>query len=107
MNTGKTHFSIGNSAAKGKLGKKHKLTLFREKLGIKNIEDLKDDVLNVWTELLYSNELENRKYAVKEISKYIFSTQKAVEPVNKGVTISDLLNYAKDKEEKNNTGVKI
>ena len=51
MNTGATHFKSGNNVAKAKAGKKHRLTVLREKLGVKNIEDLKEDVLNVWLEL--------------------------------------------------------
>lgn len=57
-------------------GQKQRRTIVKEKLGVNNIEDLKDDVLRVWTELLQSTNEDNRKFASKEISKYVFSTKK-------------------------------
>lgn len=61
-----------------KKGKKHARTIIREKLGIKNIEDLKNIVLENWKELVTSPNIEHRIIATKEISKYIFATKKEV-----------------------------
>lgn len=63
----------------GKKGKKtgpKRKTIIKNSLSIKTIEELKDDVLKVWKELIESGNEENKKFAAKEISKYVFATKK-------------------------------
>ena len=59
-------------------GIKNKSTVIKEKLGIQNIEDLKEDVLKVWYELITSTNPDDKKFASKEISKYVFPTKKDI-----------------------------
>ncbi len=73
-----TKFQPGNQHGKNNLGKKHKKTIMRERIGIDNIEQLAPAVIEIWIELLESNIKDDRKFASKEISKYIFSVKKEV-----------------------------
>lgn len=98
MNTGVTHFKKGNAIARAKAGKKHKRTLLREKLGIERLEDLRYSVLNVWTELLNSRSMENRKFAAKELSRYLFS-MKVENEVNKFFSWEETLKRVKKRQE--------
>jgi len=82
-------FQVGNTIAKGKTGKKHKVTIIREKLGLENIEDLKIDVLNTWYDILHSNDRNERGFAVKELSKYLFVRSKEI--AEKPFTIADFI----------------
>lgn len=93
-------FQIGNKAAAGKAGKKHKTTVLREKLGIENIEDLKVDVLNVWYDFLHSGNNIEKGFAAKELSKYLFS--KRQEFSQKPSSIAELIQKCvrEEKEER-------
>ena len=51
-------------------GSKHKSTLIREK--ILNLDDFKEPLMDVWNEFLYSEDKDDRKFASKEIPKYVF-----------------------------------
>ena len=69
------------ASAAGKKSRKHgknKSTIVKERLDPKNIEDLKEDVLKVWKEFIKSLDIDDRKFASKEISKYIFPTKKDI-----------------------------
>jgi len=69
MNTGRTHFEKGNRAASNKKGKQHKSTLIKINLQ-ERIGDLDNLLYNIAIELLNSRNIENRKYAWKELLKY-------------------------------------
>jgi len=60
---------IGGLKNKGRLKNK---TLIKEKLGLDNIEDMKEDVIRVWHECINSNNSKDKQFAAKEMSKYIF-----------------------------------
>ena len=89
MNTGKTRFQAGNQMAKLKAGKQHKTTVVKEKLGLKNLQELEADLINTWYELLHSKNKNDKRFAVKEISKYVFPVKKEVS--HTGFTIEDYI----------------
>jgi len=72
----KYQFKKGNKIASQNKGKKQKRTILKEKLGLDNIEDLKEDVIKVWQELITSKDKKLKGFAAKEISKYIFSQKR-------------------------------
>ncbi len=76
--TDKGKFKTGNTTAKHKAGKKHKRTLIKEKLGLNNLQDLEQDLINGWYELLNSNSKTDKRFALKEISRYVFPVKKEV-----------------------------
>lgn len=71
-------FKPGNKVAKHKTGKKHKATLIKEKLGINNLNDLEKDLLKAWYEMLHSKCKTDKRFALKEISRYVFPIKKEV-----------------------------
>ena len=78
MNTGLTHFKKGNIKAKGKQGKKHKSTLIKEKLGLKNLYELEQDLIKGWFEMLHSKSKADKRFALKEISRYVFPIKREI-----------------------------
>lgn len=78
MNTGLTHFKKGNIKAKGKQGKKHKSTLIKEKLGLNNLYELEQDLIKAWYEMLHSTNKTDKRFALKEISRYVFPVKKEI-----------------------------
>ena len=73
---GKILFQKGNKAAENKRGKKHKSTLLKEKLGVNNIGDLREDSLKVFKEMLNDKDKLKRFLAAKEIARYIFAQKR-------------------------------
>jgi len=59
-------------AGKNRKGIKHKNTRLRKILGIANIEDLKYDILIVWENLIKYGTKTEKRFAAKELSKYLF-----------------------------------
>jgi hypothetical protein len=78
MNTGTTHFKKGNRTAAAKQGRKHKSTLIKAKLGINNLHDLEQDLIKSWYEMLHSKCKTDKRFALKEISRYVFPMKKEV-----------------------------
>jgi hypothetical protein len=79
MNTNpKSKFSKENQPPNENKRKKKRKTIVKEQLGLKNIDDLKDDVLMIWKELVRKGTKEEKKYAAKEISKYLFAQKKEI-----------------------------
>lgn len=76
--TEKGKFQLGNTIAKHKSGKKHKSTLLKEKLGINNLYDLEKDLIKGWYELLHSSNKTDKRFALKEISRYVFPVRKEI-----------------------------
>jgi len=76
--TDKGKFQIGNTIAKHKTGRKHKKTLIKEKLGLNNLQDLELDLVKGWYELLYSKSKTDKRFALKEISRYVFPVKKEI-----------------------------
>jgi hypothetical protein len=95
MNTGLTHFKKGNNKAKGKQGKKHKSTLIKEKLGLKNLYELEQDLIKAWYEMLHSTNKTDKRFALKEISRYVFPVKKEIS----GSVIFDPIEAKKQIEE--------
>lgn len=69
-------FVKGNTEASKKKGKRHKSTIIKEVIGLRNIEDLKPEVLKVWEAFIKSKDKKAQGYAAKEISKYIFAQKR-------------------------------
>lgn len=69
MNTGLTHFKEGNTIAKGKAGKKHLKTLFRENLQ-NSIEGFDITLYDLCYEFLKDKNKAVRFSAWKELLKY-------------------------------------
>lgn len=65
-------FQKGNKVACIQKGTKKKQTIIKEQLGLDNIEDLREDSLKVFKEMLSDKDKVKRFLAAKEISKYIF-----------------------------------
>ncbi len=81
-------FEKGNRKAAGrKPGVKNKKTKVKEALGLKNIEDLKDKVLQNWFEFIADGNKQIRLIATKEISKYLWATKKEL---NMGLNETEL-----------------
>ncbi len=81
-------FEKGHKKAKGRIaGVKNKKTKIKEALGISNIEDLKEKVLQNWFEFIEDGNKQIRLIATKEISKYLWATKKEV---NMGLNESEL-----------------
>jgi len=81
-------FSKGHKKIAGaKKGTKYKKTKIKEALGISNIEDLKEKVLQNWFEFIEDGNKQIRLIATKEISKYLWATKKEV---NMGLNESEL-----------------
>jgi len=76
--TDKGKFQIGNSIAKHKTGKKHKATLIKEKLGLNNLYELEQDLIKAWYEMLHSTNKTDKRFALKEISRYVFPVKKEI-----------------------------
>jgi hypothetical protein len=70
-----------------KKGSKDKKVLIKQALGISNIEDLKEKVLQNWFEFIEDGNKQIRLIATKEISKYLWATKKEV---NMGLNESEL-----------------
>ena len=51
-------------------------TIIKEKLGLNNIEDMKNDVLNVWKLLIAKGTKKEKAFAAKEMSKYLFAQKR-------------------------------
>lgn len=51
---------------------KGKRTKIVEALGLDNLDSLKPEVFQVWKKLLKSKTKDDRKFAVREISKYVY-----------------------------------
>jgi ParB-like chromosome segregation protein Spo0J len=62
----------GKKGGLNKRGKKHKTTIVREKLEIKEIDDLKETVLKNFQEFANGNDESLKLIASKELAKYIF-----------------------------------
>lgn len=81
-------FDKGHKKVGGKVkGSKHKTTKVKEALGLKNIEDLKEKVLQNWFEFIADGNKQIRLIATKEISKYLWATKKEV---NMGLNETEL-----------------
>ncbi len=78
MNTGKTRFQKGNQTAKLKAGRQHAKTIIKEKLGLNNLQEFEGDLLQGWHEMLHSKNINNKRFALKEISRYVFAVKKEV-----------------------------
>ena len=70
-----------------KKGSKDKKVIIKQALGISNIEDLKEKVLQNWFEFIEDGNKQIRLIATKEISKYLWATKKEV---NMGLNESEL-----------------
>lgn len=66
---------------KGRLkkGHKHKTTIVKEKFEVKEIEDLKQRVLDNFSELSKDKDKQIRILASKELAKYIFPQKRQVD----------------------------
>lgn len=53
-------------------GIKHRNTIIKEKLEIREIDDLKETVLKNFKEFSESEDKRDREFATKEIAKYVF-----------------------------------
>ena len=86
----KGQFVTGNKSGQGKKGTKHDRTKMKEmvteiyKSGIggvefKSIKNVERQVIAIWAVQLFFGNWDEMKTAAKEISKYLFPTQKAVD----------------------------
>ncbi len=69
------------AAAKKKIGKhwKQKRTIIREKLEVKEIDDLKQRVLDNFEELSRDKDMQVRAMANRELAKYLFPQKRQIE----------------------------
>lgn len=74
-------FAKGNQYGKVKTGKPQKRTLLKKALGLDviEVEGLKQDVLNVWRDLINDRDKKLKAFAAKELSKYLFPTKKEMD----------------------------
>ena len=76
--TTKGKFKVGNTVATAKAGKKHKRTIVKQKLGLDNLYDLEEDLIKGWYKMLISKSKTDRRFALKEISRYVFPVRKEI-----------------------------
>lgn len=69
---------------------KGKRTKIVQALGLDNLDSLKPEVFQVWKRLIKSRSKEDRKFAVKEVSKYVYP-QKREHSGEVKVSYEDLL----------------
>lgn len=81
-------FAKGNSVAKANKGTKKNKTIFKEAVaesaGVKSIEDLTGAVIDVYCDLLNTGDKDDKKFAAKELSKYLFPQKRTVDANVKG-----------------------
>jgi len=85
-----------NPSEAGKKGNKRvkkRKTIIKEKLGLDNIEGMKEDVLNVWNDLITEGTKKEKMWAAKEMSKYIFPQKREHSgEIKEKITVT--INYA-------------
>ena len=72
-------------------------TILLAKLGIKNIEDMKTDVMAVWAEFIHGTD-EQKAFAAREMSKYIFPQRRELSGELNGQIKVEIV-YKKDEED--------
>ena len=72
-------FEKGNVEYKKIVGKPKAKTVVKKALGLDNIEQLKNDCLQVWSDAIKSKSIKRREFAAKEISKYLFPQKKQID----------------------------